>query len=575
MSPVAITLAAVFLAITQSAQEPLIFQQDLGGSTATLQIAAEPAVAEAAAKASFEAMAEVSAEAGGAFCDAAVSAARTAGAGAILATFRGAIAAGDPPPNTPGWMVRLGFSTPGYRTAVLPLAQSGVGRVASSDELLKIAVTAQNAVEAERLAKEVRRLGRRDGRALIERTPGTRLFLEDARFKTLFDGRSLGGWTEKGGRYDGEAVWTASKGNIVGRTGPNGEGGLLYTEDDYSSFVLELETKIDHPFDSGVFVHMVPREIDLKGAQVTLDYRDGGEIAGIYSDGWLQNNKSVKERFREGWNHIEVRVTGFEFRIEVWLNGDKVTDYQLPADAKGFASSGKIGVQVHGGNPGEKEARFRNIRIRELPVFGDEQPDTEGWEDLFNGEDLDGWEKHGVQEGYRVVEGELLFPAEGGGHIATTEDFKDFRLRLDFKTARMANSGLFLRAARDGSNPAFSGCEVQILDDFNWEATTNSTLKPWQFCGSLYGSVAPGQRALNPIGEWNTYEVLYRGSRLALALNGKLLYDVDTHALTPESGAPFAERAGEGFIGLQVHSPGADFEGDTALWFRNVEIQRL
>ena len=35
----------------------------------------------------------------------------------------------------------------------------------------------------------------------------------------------------------------------------------------------------------------------------------------------------------------------------------------------------------------------------------------------------------------------------------------------------MANSGLFLRASRDGANPAFSGTEIQILDDSTDETT--------------------------------------------------------------------------------------------------------
>ena len=440
---------------------------------------------------------------------------------------------------------------------------------------LRVGVRAPDAVTAERLAREVHTLGRRAGRARVEATEGATLFLEDTRFRSLFDG-SLTGWTSAGGRYDGSAVWEVKGSAIVGRTDDEGHGGLLYTTEEFSSFVIELETKIDHPFDSGLFLHMRPREDgNLKGAQVTLDYRDGGEIAGIYSDGWLMHNPEVKEKFRAGWNHLEVRCTGFEFRIEVWLNGEKVTDYQLPPDAEGFASSGRIGLQVHGGNPGEKVAAFRSIRIRELPVFGEgEEHARAGWEDLFNGKDLTGWERAGVQEGYRARDGELLFPARGDGYLYTSEDFQDFRLRLDFQAARMANSGVFLRAARDGSNPAYSGCEIQILDDFNWEAVTGSTLKPWQFTGSLYGAVAAGQSGLRPIGEWNTYEILYRGPRLAVALNGRVLYDVNTHELEPAGGPPFAQRASRGFIGLQAHSP-ADLEGETSIRFRNVQVQRL
>ena len=140
----------------------------------------------------------------------------------------------------------------------------------------------------------------------------------------------------------------------------------------------------------------------------------------------------------------------------------------------------------------------------------------------------------------------------------------------------MANSGVFLRASREpGTNPAFSGCEIQILDDHHWEEVTGTKLRPWQFTGSLYGAVAPAfPRALEPPGSWNRLEIEYVGSRLAVALNGKTLYDVDTAALTPESGEPFERRAPRGFLGLQHH--GADrVEGETMVRFRNVFAQGL
>ncbi len=563
-------LALVLFGAVSAAQGALTFSGTIGDGAAKIQVHADANLAAPACQAAFEA-AEAAFRADGklgAACDKALATLRAHGCGQAIVECGLVVAAGDAPPNAPGWMTRVGFGTPGYRMMMLPIANQGLARAAADP--LRLTVTAASAEQAAALARDVATLGRRAGRAKVEATEGARLYLEDPRFRPLFDGRTLAGWTTKGGRYDGEAVWTVERGAIVGRTGPNGEGGLLYTEETFTSFVLELDVKIEHPFDSGIFVRMVP---DLKGAQVTLDYREGGEIGGIYSEGWLEHNPDAKAAFRaDAWNHFEVRCTGFDFRIEAWMNGEKIADYALPPGSPGYATAGLIGVQVHGGNPGEKAAYFRNVRVRELSVFGDAYG-GEGWTDLVDDE-LSAWEKHGQQQGYRVVDGELLFPPVGDGHLATKEDYQDFQLRLDFKHSRMANGGLFLRAARDGSNPAFSGCEVQILDDFNWEAVTGHKLKPWQFTGSLYGSVPPRVAALRPIGEWNTYEVLYRGSRLAVALNGKLLYDVNTHALEPEQGAPFAERAPAGFLGLQHHSPD-HVEGDASFWYRNVWIRRL
>jgi len=576
--PIAALLLCL-IAVAPRARAQQTFTEEIEGATAVVQTAADADVAERASQAAFDALRSAggtSLDVVGPAVDRALAAAGEAGAPATLVGYRGAIAAGDAPAGMPGWMMTVGFGTPGFPKAAVPLRNRAVASSAVDGDPLKITVLAPTAAEATTLAAQVRASGRNAGRKLVAERPGVDLMLEDARFASLFDSRSLDGWTTVGGRYDGEAIWSVERGAIVGRTGPNGEGGLLYTDRTYTSYVLEMEVDVEEPFDSGIFVHMLPRaQGDLKGAQVTLDNRPDGEIAAIYADGYLEHHPEVKERYRQGeWNHFEVRVTGFDYRVEVWMNGDLVCDYQLPPGSEGFASHGRIGVQVHGGNPGEKRARFRNLRIRELPVFaGAELAGDAGWTPLFNGKDLTGWERHGAQEGYRVEDGVLAFPPSGDGHLATTEDFTDFALRFDFKIARMANSGLFLRAARDGSNPAFSGAEIQILDDFNWEAETGSKLKDWQLTGSLYGAVPAGEKTLHPIGEWNTYEVLYRGSRLAVALNGRLLYDVDTHALEPESGAPFAERARAGFLGLQAHSGGVD--GDASLWFRDVLVKRL
>jgi len=405
-------------------------------------------------------------------------------------------------------------------------------------------------------------------------------------FVPLFDGQTLTGWVERGGRYDGDADWRVEDGCIVGRQGPNGEGGLLYTERRYASFDLLLEVKLDYPFDSGVFVRMTP---DAKGAQVTLDWRDDGEIGAIYSDGFLEHNEAAKARFRrDAWNDLRVRCTGFDMHVEVWLDGEAIMDFEMPPGSPGYAPTGLIGLQVHGERGDTGAARFRNVRVRELPLFGEEcfagagggveltpRGAELGWKPLFDGHSLEGWEVGGEEGRYRAQDGVLAFLARGeGGELRSRADYRDFQLRLDFRIARMANSGLFLRAARDGSNAAFSGCEVQILDDFDWEEVTKTKLKPWQFTGSLYGAVPPAEHALRPLGEWNTYEVLYQGTRLAVALNGRTLYDVDTAVLAPEQGEPFAKRAKEGFIGLQHHGS-ENVDGEVLAEFRGMFVRGL
>lgn len=407
-------------------------------------------------------------------------------------------------------------------------------------------------------------------------------------FQPIFDGKTLDGWVTKGGRYDGNAAWSVEEGAIVGRQN-QAEGGLLYTAKPYSEFELELECKLDWPFDSGIFLRMAPAG---RGAQVTLDHRADGEIGAIYSDGFLKHTPGGAKLWKKDeWNKVFVRCTGKDMRIVVLLNGEPLVDYEVPPGTEGFAPTGLIGLQVHGerDDPAQNACRFRNVRLRELSTTSSEMFVADangalaptpwgvanGWTPLFDGRSLAGWEEAEGSGGFAWRDGTLALLTQGGAQsLRTKEDFADFTLRLDFKMARMTNSGLFLRGDRTGGNPAFSGCEVQILDDFNWEAVTKSALKPWQFTGALYGSVAPAKKALAPLGEWNTYEIDYRGSRITTKLNGVELYAVDTHAVeVPGNEKPFKDRARKGFLGIQRHAPDG-IEGEAYAWFRNAFVRR-
>lgn len=416
----------------------------------------------------------------------------------------------------------------------------------------------------------------------------------------LFDGATLEGWTEVGGPYDGDADWRVEDGVLVGTEAEGARGGLLYTEELFADFEFECDTKINSPFDSGIFVRMLPNQ---RGAQFTLDDRPNGEICGIYSNGWLYHETGGNDAWRTGeWCHVRVRCVGDPMHLVAWIDGERVVDYRVPEGFGEFAREGRIGVQVHGGmnDPEDAAVRFKNMRVRRLPAGAADEferagdgalsltavGEANGWVPLFNGVDLAGWEPAGHDgpitkeaaeaAGYRVRGGVLEALAKGrAGHIHTATDYEDFELRLDFKIAKNANSGLFLRALDDGTDPAYNGCEIQILDDFNWESSTGSKLKPYQFTGGLYAAQAPSKSALRPIGEWNTYQVWCVGSRMHCALNGVILWDVDTRKLELKGGKPFAERAKRGFIGMQRHGGAGHSDDESIASFRNLFLREL
>jgi hypothetical protein len=408
----------------------------------------------------------------------------------------------------------------------------------------------------------------------------------------LFDGTTLKGWVTRGGHYDGDATWSVEDGAITGRQGPNGEGGLIYTERPYTEFDLELDVKMDEPFDSGIFLRMAPVG---RGAQVTLDNVPDGEVGAIYSDAFLAHNTTAKAKYKHGdWNHFRVVCTGADMHVEAWMNGERIADHQVPKDAPGFAPTGLIGLQVHGNrdDPPQNKVRFKNIKLREtsktdVASFARDDKGVltptpwgraQGWKKLFDGASLAGWEAapsdKGETDGYAVKDGAIALTVAGNSpYLRTVDDFQDFELHIDFKIAEMTNSGLFLRGDRKGGDPAYSGCEVQILDDFDYERVMNTKLKEWQFCGSLYGCVPPKVKALKPLGEWNTYDVKFVGTWITVKMNGQELYSVDTSKLT-DAKPPFSQRVARGFIGLQRHAP-EQVKSDEYAWFRNVYIKPL
>lgn len=379
-----------------------------------------------------------------------------------------------------------------------------------------------------------------------------------AGFEALFNGEDLSGW-KRHENLPGHGVagkWTVEDGAIVGVQDPPGKGGFLTTLTEYRDFELLLDTKIDWPFDSGVFLRTGPAG---KSHQVTLDYRPGGQIGSIYLP-WTRGGvhdcpEGVKHFKKDEWNHIRIICRGEPARIKVWVNGTKVTDFQHTEETTaGVPEKGTISLQVHPGGEGfeESKARFRNIFIRELPRM----------KNLFNGKDLTGWEQVGDDSGSWVVEkGILRVSKGGGGWLSTTEQYDDFKLSLEFRVPPGGNSGVFLRAPREG-NPAYAGMEVQVLDD---RAEQYATLKPWQYTGSIYGVQAPSKRVSREAAIWQQMEIVCDGSRIKVRLNGDLIIDTDLakHDDKYESHAGLQRH--RGYIGLQNHGPGVEFRNISLL----------
>ena len=210
--------------------------------------------------------------------------------------------------------------------------------------------------------------------ALVSALFGAALADDEEGWRSLFDGKTLDGWTVRGGF----ASYKVEDGTIVGTT-VKGSPNTFLCKGDFKDFVLELEVKCDPKLNSGVQVrsHVYAKD-DPKpenrrragvvyGPQCEIARRETGTAARFYDEGrrgrWLTEIKpDAQNAFKnDGWNRYRIVVQGNRYRS--WINGVPASDFTDDGDEHGF-----IGLLVHGirENEGPYEVRWRNIRVREL-----------------------------------------------------------------------------------------------------------------------------------------------------------------------------------------------------------------
>ncbi len=187
----------------------------------------------------------------------------------------------------------------------------------------------------------------------------------------------------------------------------------------------------------------------------------------------------------------------------------------------------------------------------------------EKWTKIFNGKNMDGWERKAVHDGNGgiwVVENGMLVanqePDHKGGLLGTRVKYSDFEIDLEFKVDKPADTGLFLRTREDGMG-------YQITIDYRDDG----------FIGSLYAPAEGGfiQQNRNwskyfKKDDWNQLRARITGqpAHVTSWLNGVKMIDFrDSRDRFPR----------EGYIGLQVHGGGDSWGEMSRARYRNVRIR--
>ncbi|MGW5306322.1 ThuA domain-containing protein [Streptomyces griseoluteus] len=180
-----------------------------------------------------------------------------------------------------------------------------------------------------------------------------------------------------------------------------------------------------------------------------------------------------------------------------------------------------------------------------------------GYRRLFDGTSPEGWQQAGPGSFALSADGTLTSSGGMGLLWYAASGFSSYSLKLDWKITGDGNSGVFVGfpPSDDPWSAVDNGYEVQI----------DATDVPEKTTGSVYGfqsaDLAARDRALNPPGEWNTYEIRVEGERLRIWLNGVPVNDF--------TNTDPARSLRDGHIGIQNHG------ADDQVSFRDVRIKEL
>lgn len=228
---------------------------------------------------------------------------------------------------------------------------------------------------------------------------------------------------------------------------------------------------------------------------------------------------------------------------------------------------------------------FASIPANGLGLCQDETtPGDSGFADLFGGPEFEGWtaletmdprrfaalsaeeQQKLIDDGREAlkkhwrVEGDEIVNDGAGPYLTTLRNYRDFDLRLEYRTVAQADSGIYLKATP----------QVQIWDTTEAGGKWGGDLGAEKGSGGLWNNSrgAPGKDPLvaadKPFGEWNSVRVVQVGARTSVWLNGQLVVD---HALMENYWDRKLPLAVTGPIQLQTH-------GGEIRW-RNLGIREL
>lgn len=198
--------------------------------------------------------------------------------------------------------------------------------------------------------------------------------------------------------------------------------------------------------------------------------------------------------------------------------------------------------------------------------------DDSGWQPLFDGKTLEGWEVKSGFATFRVEDGTIVGQtAAGSGNtfLCTREPFGDYELVFEVLLEnKELNSGVQIRSLlREGSHGGrVHGPQVEIASRPGRSGFIyGEGLGRWLSPEPTSQDESLPQHSQFKTGEWNEFRVRAVGPRIQTWINGEPIADLteaEIYATYPK-----------GLIGLQVHGIGQR-QGPYQVRWRNIKIRQ-
>ncbi len=365
--------------------------------------------------------------------------------------------------------------------------------------------------------------------------PGAIAAQSEDSFTSLFDGRTLAGWTIQEGP---ESAYYVADGAIAASPSSMFPA-WLRSERQFENFDLRLEFFVRGWMDGGVYLHAPEHGRQTWcGQQVKIFHQADEEprpnsMGAIYP---LIAPSKVNVR-QNAWNQL--RILCDWPKLQVWSNGEMVQDLNCDAlpEFQYRLRRGYLGLYGL-----SYPIRFRNLRIRELPA-------TDKWETLFaSGADLAKWfisESNPKAPAVFEAFGNVL-RGDGSGHFATRETYRDFHLQLYIRGPQHHNGGVLFHSEGKG-----------LAGKRHYEIQLHNVEEAHYPTGSLYYF----KRAIYPRIEdekWYLFQLIVKDRRCLVRINGENVLEYDR-----------LENLEPGNIELQAHQPGKWIE------YKDIRVKRL